>query len=176
MMTDSKIKPDQVALVNIARRAQKLAEPAWRMLLWNVGGVKSSKDLTQTSFEDVLATLESMGFWYRDHAPDHFRAIVLSRGSFASSRVIWKIQELAALQKYDLGGLCRRVSGGRVCRADRLSPQEGAGLLEMLKAIIARAATDGRAVKRAAEAAGGLAEPATGAGMPSEAMPETAGL
>ena len=146
------------------------------MLLWNVAGVRSSKDLDQVGFEDVMATLESMGFQYREHAADHFRAIVLARGSLASSRVTWKIQELAARQKYDLAGLCRRVSKDRVCRADRLSPQEGAKLLEMLKAIVARAATDGRAVKRAAEAAGGLAEPAAGAGMPSGAMPAAAGL
>jgi hypothetical protein len=37
-----------------------------------------------------------------------------------------------------LDGLVKRVSGGRVCRLDRLTPKQGSDLIELLKAIHAR--------------------------------------
>jgi hypothetical protein len=48
--------------------------------------------------------------------------------------MVRKIEELAAAQKYDLAGLCRRFSDDRVARVDKLMPREAHKLIEGLKA------------------------------------------
>ena len=52
-----------------------------------------------------------------------------------------KFRSWQQAEKYDLAGLCRRVSKDRVARADKLSPREGWALIEALKAIGQRQAS-----------------------------------
>ncbi len=132
--------PLEYRLLHLAVRQAGLEEEHYRMILRNVAGVESSKELTQVDLENVMAVLEDSGFRHVGKPEDYWRSKVAMRGSICGERMVKKIEELAAGQKYDLAGLCRRVSEDRVARVDKLRPREAYRLIEALKAIVQRAA------------------------------------
>jgi hypothetical protein len=128
----------QLRLIHMAYRQAGLEEEHYRLILQNVAGVASAKQLTQAGFEDVMAVLEDSGFQERGQPANYWRARVAQRGVLCGARMAHKIAELAAGQAYDLAGLCRRVRGRRVGIVERLSPREGYELIELLKAVAKR--------------------------------------
>jgi hypothetical protein len=149
------VTADQIKLLQIARKAvEKLSngvfdDDAYRLALVQRGGVAtlppSSKQLSPAGFERMMAMFESMG--WRDSLPgrrhDHWRTLVARRGHYASPQ---QIRFIAGLHKqlrglgteYDLNGLCRRMTKGRVDSVDDLNPKEAYDLTEMLKKAIDR--------------------------------------
>ena len=127
--------PLELKLVHLAYRQAGLDEEQYRMVLRNVAGTESAKSLSQVDLENVMAVLEDSGFRHAGKSPDYWRSKVALRGSFCGERMVRKIEGLAAQQKYDLAGLCRRVSDDRVARVDKLMPREAHRLIEALKAI-----------------------------------------
>jgi hypothetical protein len=83
------MSPAQLKMIHVAKRQACLTDDAYRTILRTVGGVESSKDLTQGTFEEVMAILEEthgQGTYWRDR----------SRGFFANPRMVHKIGELFA--------------------------------------------------------------------------------
>jgi phage gp16-like protein len=131
----------QLRTVHIAAKQVGLDDQSYRVLLRNVAGVASAKDLDNVTFEDVMATLEDLG--YRDPRKDgdYWRGKVARRGSQVNERMLRKIISLAERQRYRLSALCRQFSGGRTERPDKLTPREAWNLIEMLKSAISREAS-----------------------------------
>lgn len=167
------LTPLQLRLIHLAYRQAGLAESHYRLILQNVAGAASAKDLTQPAFEDVMSVLEDSGFRETGKPEDYWRSRVATRGSLCGPRMVHKIMSLRGCNpKYPLPALCQKVSGGRVSRIDRLTPLEAYALVEMLKAIAEREA----ARIEAAEAAPCPPETKPESGMNSEASQPQAGL
>lgn len=143
---DRPISPQQVKLVQIARRAAGIAEADYRTLLRSIGGgVESTKDLTQGPFERLMAYLESAGFVDAVHGQGHWTAKWERSGTVASERQCRLIRNLAAESRYDLAAMCERFSAGHAQRPaghaqrpDGLTPRQAHSLIEMLKAEAGR--------------------------------------
>ncbi len=88
----------QITNIHIAKSKVQLSEAQYRLMLHNVAGVTSSKELTNASYEDCMAFLEDCG--YRQildgqlQAPDYWRRQVAKRGVYANGRLLHKILEL----------------------------------------------------------------------------------
>jgi membrane peptidoglycan carboxypeptidase len=160
------LQPRQLQLLHIAARQVGLIEPGaggdarWRLLLENVAGVTSAKDLDNVTFEDVMAVLEDFGFsnarqrhidrggfmgmsGSAGHAQStYWRDKVAARGRQANARFVHKIRELAAkCPRYPLANLCMKFSNRRTEHPDKLTPREAWELIEMLKAAVVREAS-----------------------------------
>lgn len=132
--------PDQIRTLQIARRKVGLGEAHYRLLLHNVAGVASCKDLDNASFEDVMAVLESFGVQLNERLPNgYWQRKVDQRGTGAGERMVRKIIELQKQQdRYPLAAICLRHSDGRTDQADKLLPREAWNVIEMLKAVAGR--------------------------------------
>lgn len=128
------ISHHQVQLIQIARRQTDLNELQYRTLLRNIGGVDSSRQLTQQDFEDVMAILEGCGFSDRHRGPMYWRLRADQRGLTATTRQIYKIHAMAKGSRYELPALCDKFSHGRTRDAGLLTPREAHELIEMFKA------------------------------------------
>ena len=134
------LQKTQIQLIHIAKAQTGLSDAAYRTVLRSVGGVGSSKELSQGSFERVLAIFEQHGFIDAKHGAGYWQGKVDLAERFANARMIQKINELAATpgQRYALPALCGRFSQGRADHPSKLRPAEAWRLIEMLKAAIAR--------------------------------------
>jgi hypothetical protein len=171
----------EIGMVHLASNKAGLTREQYGLVLRNTGGVESSKDLSQEGLENVMAVFEDAGFRHAGKPSDYWRSKVALRGSYCGARMERLLENLAARQKYDLAGLCRRFSGDRVCRVDKLTPMEAHRLANALRDIVAREeAAAGAAIegsgKGAGGTAGGLPEGRMGAGMGSGSVPEPAGV
>ena len=134
--------PTQIRVIQMAKRAVGLTDPAYRTLLRNVADVESSKSLINAGVEDVLAVLEDLGFQSHPAGPNYWRRKVVRRGQCCNERMIWKIEALAAEQRYQLPALCLRMSNRRTDQVGLLYPKEAYNLIEALKAIVDRPGTE----------------------------------
>src|SRR4051812_11818394 len=79
---------EQFCLIHVAARQVGLVDASgdarYRMLLQNVAGVASAKLLTQTSFEDVMAVMEDMGF--SRERQQHIDRAAISGGGGSTAR------------------------------------------------------------------------------------------
>lgn len=134
--------PQQTRLIHIAASQVfgKNCESQYRLLLHNAAGVGSSKQLDNVGFEDVMATLEEMGFADRVHGLFYWRGKVNARGRRGNERMVFKILALARESRYQLPALVGRFSAHRTEDVHQLTPREAWELIEMLKASIAREA------------------------------------
>ena len=137
--------PDQIKHIHVASTKAGLNRAQYEMLLRNVAGVESCKALTNTGFEDCMATLEDMGFpgtYWRDK-------IAARSNGLANARMVFKIAELYAEylarlpnpdadSVYKLPGLIARGSHDRTRDARELTPREAWNLIESLKNILDR--------------------------------------
>jgi hypothetical protein len=123
---------DQIKLIHVARRQVKIDEPQYRLLLRNVGGVDSSKDLGKHGLEAVMAVFEDMGFRSTMHGPTFYRDRF--RSSAASPEQLHKLRQMADASRYPLAAMCRRFSAGRTDQVEQLTPTEAWQLIEMYKA------------------------------------------
>lgn len=130
----------QIANVHIAKSQLKLNDQEYRLILRNVAGVASSKDLDNQKLEKVMAFFEERGFRQKDQPADYWRRKYHAQDYFAGERLCHKIQELSSHVKYAIDALVAQVSKGRTARAEELTPAEGNNLVEMLKSIAARKA------------------------------------
>jgi phage gp16-like protein len=128
----------QIQIVQIARRQVQLNEPQYRMLLANVAGVQSTKDLTNEDVERVMDVMEGMGFEDSKHGAGYWGRKAARIGFAANDRMIRKIETMAAETKYPLAALVHRFSSKRTDQVQQLLPREAWQLIEALKAIIAR--------------------------------------
>lgn len=143
----STITPKQIQVVQTARRRLQLDDADFRELLRKVGSVRpdetghvSCKALTQKGFEAVMAHLERMGFKMRPgQGGGYWRERQFRRRLLCSDREAHLIRELAGRQeRYPLGALCRRHSGGHTDQPEQLTAKQAHGLIEALKQINAR--------------------------------------
>ena len=135
---------DQIQIVQIARRQVGLNEPQYRLLLANVAGVASTKDLGNAAVEDVMDVLEGLGFVDSKNRAGYWGGKVRRRGSECGERMRRKIEVLASETKYPLGALVHRFSGKRTDRVEQLLPREAWNLIEGLKAIVGREELEAR--------------------------------
>jgi len=105
----------------------------WRLLLRNVGGVESSKQLDNAGVEDVMAVLEDMGFVDLRGA-GYWAGKVRRRNCECGERMARKIETMAAESRYPVGPMCRRMSKGRTDFVGELTPREAWELIEAYKA------------------------------------------
>jgi hypothetical protein len=125
----------QLKILHIARREIGIDEPDWRTILRSIGHVQSSKDLTNSDFEDVMAYLEGRGYRQPGKPADYWRQTIDARGTAADRRQVFLIEQLIPSSGYELAGLCHRFSDGRTDDVSHLRPREAHGLIEMLKAV-----------------------------------------
>ena len=52
----------QTALIHLARKKLGLSDERYRLILWEMAGVETSKDLDQTGFELVMKAMMALGF------------------------------------------------------------------------------------------------------------------
>jgi len=134
----------QLKLIHLARRQTGMEDADYRTGLRSIAGVESSKDLTLTSFEDILAWLESCGF--RDTRGERYwRDLVDRRSRAANPRQMHIINALAAQLAakqvtYPLKFFVLQMSGQRTDKAEHLTPHEAEQVIEALKAISRRPA------------------------------------
>lgn len=128
----------QIKTIQLGRRLCGLSDAQYRMLLRNVGGVDSSKELDSAGVEDVLAVMEDSGFDSHPSGPTYWRDKVRRRGHECGERAVHKIEELSRLQRYPLQRLCELFSNQRTSEPAKLTPGEAWKLIEMLKAAVAR--------------------------------------
>ena len=115
--------PAQIKNIHIAKSQVHMSDPQYRLLLANVAGVTTCKDLTNAAYEDCMAILEDMGYRQMERespdsppqpaAPNYWRLKVAQRGTKANARLINKICTL--YQEYlaaaALHGETRGVAG-----------------------------------------------------------------
>ena len=128
--------PQQIKLIQIARRQVGLEESAYRILLRNVANVDSCTKLGNRGVEDVMAVLEDMGFRQIDQPGDYWRQKVRQRESGeCPERMVRLIFALAAETKYEASGMALRHSHGRTEIVEQLEYREAYEVIEALKAI-----------------------------------------
>jgi hypothetical protein len=132
--------PEQTRLIHIAQRQLEMNDRQYRMILKHVADCSSSSQLTNSSFEDVMALFEERGFRHQGKPADYWRNKVQLRGAFAGERMVRKIHALLEGTKYSLAGLCDRFTQGRTREVTKLNPQEAYNLVEMLKKVQERIA------------------------------------
>jgi hypothetical protein len=128
----------QIQLIRIAQKDRKLNDAAYRVLLANVAGVKSTKDLDNRSIEDVMDVLEGMGFVDSHNGEGYWGNKVQRRGEVANERMLRKIEAMAAETKYPVGAMVHRMTNHRTDRPEQLYPREAWMLIEAYKSIIER--------------------------------------
>ena len=129
----------QLRMIHVAARQVGLNDDQYRMLLRNVADAESSKNLGQADFEDVMAVLEDMGFRGTGGvSADYWRNRVQMRGDLASTRMVFKIREMAKEITVPMGALCRRHSHGRTEIPGELEPAEAYNVIEAMKDICLR--------------------------------------
>jgi hypothetical protein len=128
--------PRQLKLLHLAARQVFGPEDdaRYRLLLKNVAGVKSSKDLTNDQFDEVMSVLEACGFQDKIHGSNYWQS-----RSQKPTRLIHKCRELAAqVHRYPLEALVKRFTDDRTNDPDQLLPREAWNLVEMLKEVLER--------------------------------------
>jgi hypothetical protein len=128
----------QLRLIHVAAREAGITEEGYRMVLRTVGGVNSSAKLTQADYEDCMAVFEDSGFRHPGKPSNYWRMKVVTRGGVCNARMVFKIRELAAKQKYALDGLCHRFSDGNTSQVEKLTPRQALSLINMLQAVVDR--------------------------------------
>jgi hypothetical protein len=136
--------PTQLKLIHIAAGQVQggLNDAQYRTLLQNVAGVTSAKSLTNASYEDCMAVLEDLGFRQRGEPEDYWRDKVFRRGSRPGERMVFKIEAMALECRYELPALCLRMSNHRTGDVRALYPREAWQLIEAMKAIEKREASN----------------------------------
>lgn len=138
---------EQIRAIKAMQRRAQLDDPAYRLVLANVAGVTTCKDLDNAGFEDVMAVMEDWAAQREGDSGSYWRDKVARRGSRGTERMIWKIRELHGQYEelrglddthYELGGLAARVSKQRTSDLAQLTPRECWNLIEALKDIIER--------------------------------------
>jgi hypothetical protein len=136
--------PDQIKLIHVAAGKARLNRAQYEMMLRNVAGVESCKELTNAQFEDCMAVLEDEGFeghYWRD------KVAARAGGGRATERMIWKITELHAQYEelrgdgdphYELSGLVARATKNRTRSFGELTPREAWNMIEQIKKMIER--------------------------------------
>lgn len=133
------LTPLQTKLIHIAKKEANLNDAQYRMLLNNVAGVESSKLLSQSAYEDVMAVMELRGFRMAGQAENYWQRKMAMRGE-SNLRMSAKIHELVKESRYELAALCGRFSEHRADCPEKMLPAEQWNLIEMLKASSAREA------------------------------------
>lgn len=132
---------DQIKIIHIAAKQLRMDDAAYRLVLANIGGVASSKQLDNEGFEQVMSFMEAGGFRSLDETgrprpDDYWRKRAKQHGNRAAR----KIHQLHAMcvaegAVYELAGMCRNASKGTVEKPEELEPREQMELIEALKEI-----------------------------------------
>lgn len=134
--------PNQIKVIHDGKRSVGLNESQYRLLLKNVAGVESSKQLDNRGVEDVLAVFEDLGFDSHPAGRTYWRDKVARRREHGCpERMAHKIHAFAL--PYPLAALVRRMSGGRTDVVEELDAHEAYNLIEAAKAIVARREHEG---------------------------------
>jgi hypothetical protein len=130
----------QIGMIKATVRRAGLNIEQASMVLRNTAGVESTTQLDNVGVEDVMAVLEELleeqGQECHYSGPRYWRS--RSDRRFVSSRMVHRIEQLAANVDYDLGGLCERFSrsgqfpAGRTRAVRKLTGLEAWRLAEML--------------------------------------------
>jgi hypothetical protein len=128
----------QIIAIQTAKRALKLSDPAYRMILRNVGGVESSTLLTNEAFDQVMAVFEESGFQSHPAGPTYWR----DKAARGGDRAAWKLRQLAGQTGIDAEGFSARMSKKRTRTPESLTPRERYNAIEGLKKIAQRDGAD----------------------------------
>ena len=152
--------PRQLQIIHTAQRQLKLEDGQYRMILKNVADVASSKDLTNSTFEQVMAFLEDLGFSPNGQPSTYWRDKVASRQSGeVTERQLQLIGALAADASIDAAGFAWRMSNHRTRTPGELSSREAYNVIEALKQIVDRNASNREDAKTRREAPPSLFNP-----------------
>ncbi len=129
-----------IAAVKIAQKQAGLADKEYRDILWSIAGVRSAKELDDSSYKRVLARLYSIIAVNNSDFADSYDQSVKT----PTERKIWQLwYELKPYLNPELQthkyliGVVRRVSGcktmSNLADLKKLSPQEAYKAIEGLK-------------------------------------------
>lgn len=118
----------------------------WRLVLRNIGQVQadgdghvSSKALSNSGMEQVMAWFESVGYRQPGSEPGYWTAKAARYSRYqVTDREIRMIEELAAQQPYELAGIIGRLTNHRTTDIQQLSATEAFKVIEALKSIVSR--------------------------------------
>jgi hypothetical protein len=157
-MTKTQLQKLHIARQQVEKLSGGICDRAWfDLVLINLGRCKvegailpSSKDLSPTGFERVMAFLEGEQEKLGATVGTYWRDIDRRRGHYLSTRQEWQVREgYFALQQigteYTLDGLVKRITAGRVAQVHDMNPSEAQKMIEMIKGIIQRIAGERQA-------------------------------
>lgn len=141
----------QLQIIHTAKRSLGYEDADYRLVLKNIAGVQSSKQLDQKGFELVMAFFESVGFEYKAHGAHsvgspserqqtYWQSKADRQPRYVSERELRMIEQLQNQSPYKPESMVRRMSNGRTDRVTELYPKEGYALIEALKKIVDREA------------------------------------
>ena len=141
---------NQIKLVQMAVRAAGIRSPGqdgrYRLLLGQYrqpsgAPVTSCKQLNNSQMEDLLAICEANGWRMPGKPEDFYRHKVAIGSDFASLAMQVGITNLAGdlgWNAFQLGGLLKKMTGGRADNVAYLDPREAYKVIEALKAMLER--------------------------------------
>ena len=148
MLNKGQIKLIQIAVKQAGIRAPK-SDGRYRLLLGQYkqsGGspVTSCKQLNNWQLEDLLAICEAQGFRSPGKPDDYFRKKVRNShtagdiASYAQQEAVKKLAGDLGWNEYQLGGLIKRLTGGKSTSVCELTHGQAYGTIEALKSIVGR--------------------------------------
>ena len=141
------LNPEQVKLLQTAVRAAGLRDRGQYYLVLgqyrqaNRSPVTSCKQLNNYQAEDLLGICESYGWRHPGKPADYYRLKMVGASRVATGAQIGAIGKLAGdlgWNELQLGGMIKRMTGGRKTCVVELSPAEAYRLIEAMKAMFAR--------------------------------------
>lgn len=79
----------QLAMIQAAKRQLALTEDEYRGLLWRMGEVESTRDLTPAGFNALIRAFETLGF-QRTNPPLHVRRGMATPAQLALVEQLWR--------------------------------------------------------------------------------------
>lgn len=141
---ENNIRRRQLAAIHVGKKALRMADEAYRELLWNTAGVRSAADLDASDRRAVLEAMRRLGFVdgkaKRSHAGRPHNIGQAERGP-----QLRKIEAflLEAGRPWAYADELAR----RICKVDRLAWCNGEQLRKVIAALAYDAKRNGRRVK-----------------------------
>jgi hypothetical protein len=145
-MTPTQLKTLHATFARLKALRPDIYDDAWlRLAVRNAGQVMpdctghvSTKSLTNTGMENVMAIIEQRLDEQHQAPGTYWRDTVARRTGYASRRQVHAIHELAPAVPYPLESICLKFSDGRHRAPEKLTPDQAQKLIEMMKNVASR--------------------------------------